>query len=560
MKRDMRPLSAGNLSGSSRGFGRSRPGTAGRLSTTRSAPHLKKLAPPKFLSSGENSVAKTSQPFGSSSATMSLDLSADPTLAALLESVGDTSLSGGLDDSNALVAVVAARPSRELSVTFEESEADVVPQVDSPQKGSPLKSPNYARTVKTLGLFEPNIPRKRIAEFMNGWGARNKWDRPATDSVMRRWNAQQIHQRKDFDSSTIAAEVTLRGAVRHAEAAGQKTPNSFTTAIALGQLATYLDTLSDQFAPFAATLGTELLKAIYVNGNSTFEKLQEKGSKTGISSVCKSMDSARLYKRITYHDAAKQLLARVDELENEMAMYSEGVTLQTLIEKRDLAIRYGSRKAVRAIHIMLFYAWRGYIERRKEKEFLRSHIKKIEEERHGLSEEIKSMKASILGADDVRKKAEEALATQKRHNVALERDMAKMEADDVQERAEMGQLRDDLRAQVIANEELQTEFSGSQAKVKELEDALALAATTLAQVKADAAADKETALSAAAEEQAKLREENEVLTLALQALKSDAISTAAAAAAAAAAGNDGEGVAPAGKKARSRAGSKEKPK
>ena len=141
MKRDMRPLSAGNLSGSSRGFGRSRPGTAGRLSTTRSAPHLKKLAPPKFLSSGENSVAKTSQPFGSSSATMSLDLSADPTLAALLESVGDTSLSGGLDDSNALVAVVAARPSRELSVTFEESEADVVPQVDSPQKGSPLKSP-----------------------------------------------------------------------------------------------------------------------------------------------------------------------------------------------------------------------------------------------------------------------------------------------------------------------------------------------------------------------------------------------------------------------------------
>ena len=61
-------------------------------------------------------------------------------------------------------------------------------------------------------------------------------------------------------------------------------------------------------------------------------------------------------------------------------------------------------------------------------------------------------------------------------------------------------------------------FSGSQAKVKELEDALALAATTLAQVKADAAA-KKAALSAAAEEQAKLREENEVLTLSLQALK-----------------------------------------
>ena len=39
-----------------------------------------------------------------------------------------------------------------------------------------------------------------------------------------------------------------------------------------------------------------------------------------------------------------------------------------------------------------------------------------------------------------------------------------MEADDVQERAEMGQLRDDLRAQVIANEELQTGFQDHKLK------------------------------------------------------------------------------------------------
>ena len=161
---------------------------------------------------------------------------------------------------------------------------------------------------------------------------------------MRRWNAQQIHQRKDFDSSTIAAEVTLRGAVRHAEAAGQK-PNSFTTAIALGQLATYLDTLSDPIRALRRDPGNRVAQGDLRQWQPTFEKLQEKGSKTGISSVCKSMDSAALHKRITYHDAAKQLLARVDELENEMAMYSEGVTLQTLIEKKRLGDPGSSRKA-----------------------------------------------------------------------------------------------------------------------------------------------------------------------------------------------------------------------
>ena len=251
---------------------------------------------------------------------------------------------------------------------------------------------------------------------------------------MRRWNAAQIHERKSFESSTIHAEMTLRAAVKHAESMGQKSPNSFTTAVVLGQLAAYLNTLSNHYEPFASTLITELLKAIYVNGNTTFEKIHNIGSKSGISGVCKHIDTARLYKRVTYHDAAKQLLARVDVIENEMQMYSEGVTLQTLIDKRNLAIRYGARQAVKTIQIMLFKAWQGYIERKHEKEFLRQHIKNIEEERHRLSEEVKQKQKLIEGANQVRKEAEEALVREKKHMSHLEADMQKMELDDVQER------------------------------------------------------------------------------------------------------------------------------
>ena len=544
MKRDFRPRSAGKLSGGdamrSRKF-------EGRMATTRSAPHFKKvLPPPKFLSSGENPLTSSSHRFGS---TKGLDLSSDPMLEALLTGEGLLEIgsnSGGEE-------LVVATPSRELSVTFEAANVEG-PQTDAKSQASPQKHASYARTVKSLGLFEPDIPRKRITEFMLGWGARERWDRSATDSVMRHWNAQQIHQRKSFDSSTIAAEVTIRAAVKHAEAAGQKTPNSFTTAVALGQLAVYLDTLSDHFAPFAATLTTELLKAVYVNGNTTFEKMQERGTKSGISTVCKSMDAARLYKRITYHDAAKQLLARVESLETEIQMYSEGVTLQTLIEKRDLAIRYGSRKGIRVISVMLFYAWRGYIERKREKEFLKGHIQKIEEERHNTSEELKAVKNSVAGADKVRKEAQEAFESQKRHNAELERDMAKMEADDVLERHEMSQLRDSLRSTTIANETLQKESADARAEIQKLQGDSTLAAQQLAQVKADSEAALAAANALALEEQERLNEELTALRAELNALKTDGSVT----------GNEDEssaaaaGVAPRGSKRKPRSSSKEK--
>ena len=502
----------------SNGDAKCRPLSKPQRGSTRSMNQLKKLAAPKFLKSGENPLSLASQRIGSKD----LDLSGDPELELFFDKLS----SADPDSSDLVDELVAVRPSRELSVTFSTStvlpddvrEDEVAEHMGSLEEMSPIKKASYDRTVKALGLFEPNIPRKRISAFMLGWGARQKWDRSATDSTMRRWNAAQIHERKSFESSTIHAEMTLRAAVKHAESMGQKSPNSFTTAVVLGQLAAYLNTLSNHYEPFASTLITELLKAIYVNGNTTFEKIHNIGSKSGISGVCKHIDTARLYKRVTYHDAAKQLLARVDVIENEMQMYSEGVTLQTLIDKRNLAIRYGARQAVKTIQIMLFKAWQGYIERKHEKEYLRQHIKNIEEERHRLSEEVKQKQKLIEGANQVHKEAEEALVREKKHMAHLEADMQKMELDDVQERREMAQLRDDLRSQVLANERLKSELENAQALIKELKDTTSANDESIAAAREEVAAANQ-AYKTSEEDYGKMKCERDQLASELQRLQ-----------------------------------------